>query len=310
MESTASVSNINYELGTSLSIDGLDFLANDQEKLKMYKLSGLSNYLISDLHVLDLCYNSIIKTLKESSIPYDSIDFVIYVSENANKDYCINIRDINFLLLKIGLKNAFPIGVSLSDCANILTGIQIGASLISSRMAKKILLVSSDKVLKESSKRKMMPEMSILSDAAVSCIISEPGTGLFDIKYITNKNIPSQWEINREKNQTQYSMEKFKGLLNVSKQFLNMHSLKPTDIKKIITSNYLKHISKMFVEMAGFKAEQGYYENIQRFGHTIAGDVLINLKDYTETENLNPRDKIFIMADSYSSCGSCLLIKN
>ena len=310
MQKIASLSAIHYELGDPHKIDDLDFLAGDPEKLNMYKSSGLVHYRKTDLSVIDLCFNTITKTLQHAAIEKDSIDILLFVAENANDGNRINAREANNLMLKLGLVNALPIGISLSDCANILTGLQMGASLVASGAARNVLLICVDKASPAPGAREVIGQMSVISDGAVSCIVSEPGKGDFDLSFITHKNKPSQWEMWRKPgDETAYSMEKFKAITKVGKRFLKQNALHPKDIKKIITGNYRESISKMFIEIAGFNEQQGYFDNIPKFGHTLAGDVFINLKDYTDQVPLNSGEQIFLLVDSYSSCGSALLIK-
>lgn len=310
MGNIASLSAIQYELGDFIKIDELDFLLSDPEKLKMYQTSGLVDYVKTNLDPLELCFTSLSKTLNELEIEKDDIDVLIFISENAKRDYSIGIKDANRLQIRLGLKKALPIGISLSECANIITGIQMGASLIASKMAKNVLLVCFDKLPEADERRKMPHEMSILSDGAVSCLIAEPGRGDFDIQSIIHKNMATQWDYFGSESSSMYSMQKFKGLVGVTKKILKENAIEAKDIKKIFTSNYVQSISKMFIEIAGFKEEQGYYGNLERFAHTLAGDILINLKDYMDESPLNADEKVFMLVDSFSTCGSIVLNKN
>jgi 3-oxoacyl-[acyl-carrier-protein] synthase III len=310
VQKIASLSAIHYELGDPYKIDDLDFLTGDPEKLNMYKSSGLVHYRKTDISVIDLCFNTITKTLKHAIIEKDAIDILLFVAETANSDNRINAREANNLILKLGLTNALPIAISLSDCANVLTGFQIGVSLVATKAARNVLLVCADKALQTPGAREVARQMSVLSDGAVSCIISEADKGDFDLSFITHKNKPSQWEMwNKAGDETNYSMEKFKSIVNISKRQLKQNGLHPKDIKKIITGNYRESICKMFIEIAGFDEEQGFLDNIPKFAHTLAGDIFINLKDYSDQVPLRSGEKIFLLADSYSSCGSALLIK-
>lgn len=311
VQTIASLSAIQYELGESRRIEGLDFLVNDPEKLELFRSSGLLHYAESDLPLIGLCSRAITKTLESTPVDRSAIDFVLFVAENANTDFSLGIRPVNNLLAQLGVDHALPVSLGLSDCANILTGLQMGASLIASNMARNVLLVCVDKILREPGKREMARQMSVLSDGAVSCMISEPGAGDFDIGLITHQNKPSQWGLwnTANENENIYSMEKFKQLVTVGKRSLRQHGVQPKDIKKVITGNYRESISRMFIEIGGFVPEQAYFDNIPGFGHTLAGDVLINLKDYADKEPPNAGDKIFTLVDSYSSCGSFLLVK-
>lgn len=234
---------------------------------------------------------------------------VLYVSENATRGYSINIIDINKLLLRVGLNKALPIGISLSDCANIITGLEVGASMIASGMANNVLLVCSDMITGEDEKRKMERETSIFSDGAVSCILSKPGNGDFDICSLTNENLPHLWEQNSETHEHEYSMEKFKIMHRISRAILKKNMLTPANIKKVFTSNYTLPTNKLFVKMTGCKADKGFYDNIERFGHTLAGDILINLKDFYKENILDSGDTFLSLVDSYSTCGAIVFCK-
>ncbi|HEY0057792.1 MAG TPA: 3-oxoacyl-[acyl-carrier-protein] synthase III C-terminal domain-containing protein [Flavisolibacter sp.] len=311
VQTIASLSAIQYELGEFRNIDELDFLVNDPEKLELFRSSGLLHYAESELSLMELCSRAVTRTLDTATVDRKAIDFVLFVAENANTDFSLGIRQVNNLLTQLGLDHALPVSIGLSDCANILTGIQMGVSLVAAKTARNVLLVCADRILREPGKREMARQMSVLSDGAVSCVLSEPAAGDFDVGLITHHNKPSQWELWNTVSEYEniYSMEKFKQLVTVGKRSLRQHGVQPKDIKKVITGNYRESISKMFIEITGFLPEQGYFDNIPRFGHTLAGDVLINLKDYADQAQLSPGEKIFTLVDSYSSCGSFLLVK-
>ncbi|WP_420574456.1 hypothetical protein [Kordia sp.] len=309
MKKIASLSAIGYDLGRSQTIDTLDFLKNDPDTLEVYRKAGAKYYAASEISNIDLCASAIEKTLKETSISKDEIDVVLYVSENATRGYSISIIDANKLLLKVGLKKALPIGVSLSDCANIITGLQVGVSMIASGMANNVLLVCSDMITGEDKKRKMERETAIFSDGAVSCILSKPGNGDFDICSLNNENKPTLWEQNAETDEYEYSMEKFKIIHRISRAILKENALKPIEIKKVFTSNYTLATNKLFVKMTGCGKDKGFYDNIGRFGHTLAGDILINLKDFYKNNEIHSGDTFLSLVDSYSTCGAIVFCK-
>ena len=310
MKRIASLSAIEYSLGKSQNIDKLDFLINNQDTLKIYKKAGANYFAASEVSNINLCSNAIDKTLNATSVKKDSIDVVLYVSENATRGYSINIIDINKLLLRAGLNKALPIGISLSDCANIIVGLEVGVSMIASGMANNVLLVCSDIITGTDENRKMDLETSILSDGAVSCILSKPGNGDFDICSLINENLPSLWAKNAEAHEHEYSMEKFKIIHRISRAILKENVLIPANIKKVFTSNYSLSTNKIFVRMTGCKVDKGFYDNIGRFGHTLAGDILINLKDFYKDNTLNSGDTFLSLVDSYSTCGAIVFCKN
>ncbi|MBC8754075.1 hypothetical protein H2O64_05295 [Kordia sp. YSTF-M3] len=309
MKKIASLSAIEYDLGKSKNIDTLDFLKNDPNQLNIYKKAGANYFAKSEISSIELCFNAIEKTLNATSVKKDEIDVVLYVSENATRGYRINVIDINKLLLRAGLHKALPIGISLSDCANIITGLQVGVSMIASGMANNVLLVCSDMITGEDEKRKMDRDTSIFSDGAVSCMLSKPGNGDFDICSVINENSPSLWAKNSETHEHEYSMEKFKIIHRISRAILKENTLTAANIKKVFTSNYSLPTNKLFLRMAGCKPDKGFYDNIGRFGHTLAGDILINLKDFEKDNTINSGDTFLSLVDSYSTCGAIVFCK-
>ena len=73
------------------------------------------------------------------------------------------------------------------------------------------------------------------------------------------------------------------------------------DFTRIITNNYSREVSKMFTELCGFRKEAGWFENIARFAHAVAGDVLINLTDLEMSGGIHAGDRLFLMADSIAA---------
>jgi hypothetical protein len=66
-------------------------------------------------------------------------------------------------------------------------------------------------------------------------------------------------------------------------------------------NNYRVDVTRMFIELCGFSKERGWFENIPKFAHAVAGDVLINLHDLDAVGALGSGERIFMMADSITT---------
>ena len=305
--SIASLGSIAYELGQLKPIEELDFLKDNQQKLELYRMAGFGHYAESELSMRELAYKSATKTLKASGVDFEQVGICIYVAESNNRDEVVNSAEVNKLLMDLELKNTFPIHVSISDCANIVSALRVAGSIIKAGEAKCILLVSADKAPRRTNGRMMFREMSIKSDIALSCLIFPPGEGSYDIIYISQHNTPVQVTVT---DSSEYAITKFKDIRNQANRLRKLLDMQPSDYSRIITNNYSLEVTKMLVQLCGFKPEKGYFDNIKRFAHAVAGDVLINLEDLKSEHSIPVGDKLLLMSDSITTSSFVVLKKN
>ena len=296
----ASIASIAYHLGQLKPIDEIDFLRDDPCRLELYRLAGFDCYAESGLSMRELARRSAIQTLQVSGVKRSEVGICLYVAESFDRDELVNAEEVNRLLLDLGLESALPIHVSLSNCANIMSALRVATALITSDEAEHVLVVSVDKASRRRHGRKMFQEMTIKSDASLSCLVSRPGAGPYAILYLGQQNAANLIDI-QSMDAKAYAMSKFNGIRRSAKQACAALALGPADFARVITNNYGREVSKMFVELCGFRKESGCFENIGKFAHAVAGDVLINLQDLETEGAIQPGDRIFLMADSITS---------
>jgi 3-oxoacyl-[acyl-carrier-protein] synthase-3 len=296
----ASIASIAYHLGQLKPIDEIDFLREDPRKLELYRLAGFDSYAESDLSMRELAYRSAVRTLEDSHVQHSEIGVCIYVAESFGRDEVVNSAEVNRLLIDLGLDRAVPIHVSVSNCANIMSALRIATALIAAGDASHVLIVSVDKASRRPGGRRMYQEMSIKSDVSLSCLVSAPGAGSYGILYIGQNNAAGLIGSEALDSKT-YAISKFNGIRRSATQAREALALGAADFKWIVTSNYGREVTKMFVELCGFGKDASRFGNTGRFGHAVAGDVLINLRDLETEGEIKPGDRIFLMADSITS---------
>jgi len=303
-----SIAGIAYHLGELRPIDEVDFLRADAKRLELYKLAGFEQYAASNLSMRELAHRSAIQTLDECGIDRDDIGYCLYVAESFDRDELVNSTEVNRLLVELGLENAVPIHISVSNCANIMSAVRVATALIESSAARHVLIASVDKASRRFAGRKMFQEMSVKSDVSVSCLVSGHDEGQYAILYLGQHNAAGMVEMECV-DSASYSVPKFKSIRGAAKHARETLDLTAADFARIITNNYSQQVTKMFIELCGFPREAGCYTNISRFAHAVAGDVLINLKDLETAGALNPGDRMFLMADSVTSSSVLCLQK-
>jgi 3-oxoacyl-[acyl-carrier-protein] synthase III len=296
----ASIVSVAYHLGELKPIAELDFLRDDPKRLSLYQMAGFDRYAESDLSMRALAYGSAIEAIEQGGIPKEKIGVCLYVAESFDRDEAVSSLEVNRLLMELGLVNTVPIHVSISNCANIVGALRIASAMIRARETEHVLIISVDKAPRRYAGRKMFQEVSIKSDVSLSCLVSRPGTGPYDVLYLGQHNSADLADIEIV-DPSSYAMPKFKNIRRAAKHAIDSLTLAPAAYAHIITNNYSREVTKMFIELCGFRKEAGCFENIGRFAHAVAGDILINLKDLEEKGAVRRDDLLFLMADSITN---------
>ena len=304
----ASIGAIAYYLGALKRIDGIDFLREDPQKLALYRLSGFDRYAESDLSMRELAYRSAAQTLEAGGVAPGDIGICLYVAESADRDEPVNSAQVNRLLLDLGLTRAMPIHVSAANCANIMSALRVAAAFVAAGEAQHVLIVSVDKASRRPGGRKMFNEMTIKSDVSLSCLVSVPGAGAYGIAYLGQGNCAELIDADAMESKA-YAMAKFNDIRRTAKRAREALDLGPADFARVVTNNYGRAVTKMFIELCGFQPDAGCFANIGRFAHAVAGDVLINLQDLETEGAIGPGDRVFLMADSITSSAVMCLRK-
>lgn len=304
----ASIVSIGYHLGALRPVAELDFLRDDPEKLALYRLAGFESYAESELSMRELGFAAAAPALEASGIAPGEIDVLLYVAESFERDEPVQSHEVNRLLLDLGLSNTVPIHISIANCANIVAALRVAIALTRTGQARNVIVVSVDKASRRYGGRKMFQEMSVKSDVSVSCVVSGPGAGPYEILYVGQHNAAALLDADLG-DPASYAMPKFKEIRRAAKTATESLGLRPAEFAKIVVNNYSREVMKMFIELCGFRPDAGYFMNVGRFAHAVAGDVLINLRDLDADGALTPGDRVFLMADSVTSSSVLCLEK-
>jgi 3-oxoacyl-[acyl-carrier-protein] synthase III len=301
-----SIGAIAYELGDLRDIGEIEELRNEPEMLTALRTGGLERYAVSTLSPLEQGEACLRKTLAQRGAETGPIEALVYASESPwSQDLYPRLND---MLVRLGLRNAYPIGVSLSACTNFSTAIRIAASLIRAEGLHNVLVVCSDKA-PQGGCRTMRPGVCVYSDGAAACLIGRDGTGEFDILQIRHENAPEMGEFNLEKDPAALIMGIIDGVRKAVQGVLLPLGKEPADIRRLLLGNFARHIATMYASVSGFSEEQCFFDNIPRFAHTYAGDPLINLCDSHRRAPLEPSDLCLLLGIAVTSWGALVLRK-
>lgn len=296
-----------YELGNLKDIETLDELKEDNQILETLLKFGLKKYAKSHLTPLAMAKQTAKYTLEKVSITRKKIDVLIYATSSFWDSRFYDGKEVSRLSYELGLENAYPIGVFLSECGNIHTAIRTAASLIQTGECRNILVVTTDQT-QEGGTRIIPPNISIASDAAASCMVSAE-KGDFEIIHITQHTNAAMSELDINEKSEEYMYAVTEGIKQTLWKAMKFIEKEPRDFQQLITNNYSLLLSKTISDLGGFEFEQVYTENIAKFAHALASDNLINLCDFFNNNYLNSQDLLLLLGTGSNMWGATILSK-
>ena len=298
-----------YELGDLQKIEEIDELKENKQILNTLLTLGLDQYSKSKVSAMDMAKRSILNTLQKTNISREDIDALVYASYSFEDSGFYLHRHIGNLIDELGLENAYPIGTFLSGCGNLHTAIRIAKNLIKSQECKNILVVTTDVVSKNIS-RIVQPNISVLSDAAASFILTSCQTeGEFEVLSNNQHMNAKISHINPEFEPLEYLEKVMEGIKQTCAKSLIKVKKESKNSAQIITNNYNISVSKTICDVLDFNFEQNYSKNISRFAHASAADNVINLCDFSTNQSFLTDELVLLLGTGPSTWGCTVLSK-
>ena len=262
------------------------------------ELFGWGSYRKTEKDIFELGIESAAKSLAESTADRDEIDALFFCSTcfpgNEIRHIAFNAR----LLRDLAIPNAFPVGITLSNCVSLLHAVATAVKLVDSGVYRNILVITADKVYDEHSR---MNNFALLSDSAASCVVTSKsaatGCSLLAESFRASDD---PIETNRGKDDS----ELYRRVLH---EVVTRGEVEVGDCTAVFTSNIFKPITKQKERKLGFRSSQIFLDNVPRYGHCFSADTLINLIDYSDGGTSGPDDIYMLSADAPNLRASILL---
>jgi 3-oxoacyl-[acyl-carrier-protein] synthase III len=279
-----------YELGeTPRSLESLATVPDDiREQLRE---GALDTYRVSTRTPLDLARVPMERSLEALTAQERVMVRRVIVATNSFHDSAITeAAAVSRMLVELDIAHVTPIGLFLSFCANVQSAIAIARGLISIEGDGSILVVCSD-VRSSEADRLVAPNISVLSDAAMSFVVSSSDGPyrVLDSRLCVDSVLGG---LDREQHFLTYMDGVARNVTSVVGDVLRGLDLTPDDIACVCPNNYNKWVCRSMAELAGFPEERLYLENIPRFAHAFAADNVINLVDLSRAGGVSPGDLV------------------
>jgi len=312
------LSNIAYALGEhdhSVEQEGPARLS-ETARAKLLE-NGIRRYRTSEKSPSELAAESVAGTLEDAGIDPKEIDAVVYttcsfwsdpelpvIGKDAQLSSEFSKKIIRNVVHSLGMSNAQSFGVFLAESGNFTSGIRVARNLIVAEELRNVIYVNTDKLTDEESK--VVPsEISMMSEAAASCLVTREKRGGFLLGKLAQKSNPLMSTFG-ENAALKVLMEVAKGVKAACDTVSNGDS---SVYRKLITNNYSHNTLKMLAHQAGCADAQLYLDNLARLAHAFASDTLINLKDFCAAEGVRRGDKFLLLSSGPLTWGALELEK-
>jgi 3-oxoacyl-[acyl-carrier-protein] synthase III len=313
-----SLSSISYALGEhehEVTGDGPARL-NESQRAKLLE-NGLKYYRTSSRSPSELAAESVAGTLDDAGIDPKEIEAVVYTTcsfwsdpelpglgKGAQLSSEFSRKIVRNVVHALGMSNAQSYGVFLAESGNFTSGIRVARNLIVADGLRNVIYVNTDKLTDEESK--VVPsEISMMSEAACSCLVSSEERGGFRLGKLAQKSNPLMSTFAADA-ALKVLMEVAKGV----KATCNAVTGGDASVyRKLVTNNYSRNTLMMLAHQAGCTEAQLYMDNLPRFAHAFACDNLINLKDLCASEGVSPGDRFLMLSSGPLTWGALELEK-
>jgi 3-oxoacyl-[acyl-carrier-protein] synthase-3 len=296
-----------FALGELRPVDSLGVLREKQDSLEELGKRGVHQYAESPLRPAELAVQSIRETLEVARLAASEVDALIYASTSFWQKSFGTEREVSWLMFELGLSKAFPIGVFLPGCANFTSALRVAANLIRGDGLRNVLVVTTDRVNPGDPQRRVMwPHVSVLSDGAASALVSSEAAG-FEVLSLVHRSSPAMWDLDPDSNLAAFLMGTVKGAQETVQAALDAADIQRSAVRRLITNNYNVPVMQMIARRCGFAAEQTFLDNVPRFAHAYAADLVINLSDCVRTNGLRANDSYCLLATGHKNWGGTVL---
>lgn len=247
---------------------------------------------------------SVGKTIAFSNVEPRAIDQVIFCSSSF-KERTFGERNIKVgkLLRHWNIAPNRIMGVSGAGCTDLLSAIDIACAMLDRGSAHNVLIVAVEAFLAQNDRERVMSH-ALISDAVVSMVISdrrERTRGIPEFEIVASEITSEVPEIGGGMRITQSSPDR-----DFVRNALRSTGNSQSDITKVFSNNIYLPIKSARDGMLGFNPLQMYLENVQRTGHCLGCDSIINLVDYG-VGKVGNRYVLYAEAEGHRGCIALLL---
>lgn len=272
---------------------------------------------------VEMAFRAVDDLLRETDAQADEIGLVLYASALASSSTLVSdpapdgaafhlpeVTDffaypVSQIQAEFGLTRATALGVNQQACASLFSAIRIGRSmLLAEPELGAVLCVAADR-FPPHVPREMT--YNIVSDGASAALLRR-GWSHDRILACGHVTKGALWDAAGMENEIIAAY--FPTARTVILETLCQAGLGMDDIAWIVPHNVSLRSWEILLGLLEFPREKLFADNIARVGHTIASDVLLNLRDLLDSGRVRDGDRLLLFTFGYGLNWSCIVVEH
>lgn len=252
------------------------------------------------------------KLLEGASVDPESVDAIFYVGATP-LSHAVTTNDprsafnypVAHLQYELELTRAITTGVSQLGCAGLMTAVSMARNfLIANESASRVVCVSSD-VFPAGSRREMI--YNVISDGACALLVEKGAkkNRILDYRQVTKGYY---WDLTTKKNEIAAAY--FPTARAIMQDGMRDCGIDWPSLGLILPHNVSLRSWEILLGLIGAPAEKLFSANIARFGHVIAADNFINLRDAEDGGRIHATDKLLLFTFGFGANWACMLLEH
>ncbi len=265
--------------------------------------SGLRAFASSGLSPEEMAYEAARTALARSGGDPADVGALVYCTTMLTvRSAGFSYEGVNALLERLGLRRAYPLGIFLSHCSNLVAGIRTARNLVLAEGLEHVLVVSTDKA-GDDRHRLMKDDLSVLSDGACACIVSS-APGPFSIDGIA-QHIDTG--LRAVANPIQSLKRNSDGIRAPWSRLRESLGWEADGVRAVMTGNYNLNTLQFMRLGLGMRDSQMFLGNVPRNAHAFSADLLINFEDYLRQRGARNGDRFLVFGAGNERWGAVAL---
>lgn len=258
-------------------------------------------YICVSADIYGLLSDTIADTIQRSGIGAAAIDSVIVCSSHFADPFSYRNRRLASALSSNRISPQSLRGVCGMGCVDLICGIEVAAIMLDAGIAKNILMIGmeSSPDLEPVSR---LRNYALISDAVVSFVIGcSPGRSNGSRSYTlrASKSVTIISRIGTGMNMSDAKVYARNAVDSLASEGLHIR-----DATKVFGSNVFQVVKLARESYAGISESQMYLKNVERIGHCLSCDSIINLVDYDKDGRAS---KLVLLAEAEGHVGVVFL---
>lgn len=312
-QTSVGVAAIEYVLGReTVSVDELEARGLlDTPAVRMREF-GFRCVRVSRQSQHELAFEAAGQLIENSHTDPRTIDAIYYVGATPDSHAVMNGDPRSAfhypaaqLQYELEMTRAIALGVSQAGCAGMMAAVTLARNfLLSNQFAERVLCVSSD-VLPAGSRREMI--YNVVSDGACALLV-EKGSSTNRIMGYRQITKGYYWDFLHKKNEIAAAY--FPTARTIIRDCLGSCGLEWPALARIVPHNVSLRSWEILLALLGVSSEKLFADNIAKFGHVIAADNWMNLRDVSNDGGLASGDKVLLFTFGFGANWSCMILEH